>query len=163
MAKPPDRVCRRLYSDVGHGPTSDPTRVVPGYSAPVSDQASLPRELLAELREIGRLDLDLVVRDETTDAALATLVALREELSVLLEEARRRRRDALAHLSALEKSLAASWPGSAATELLIRVAEARRELAEFDVALAPGHGLWEEVHRRLSRRPTGERPKRGRG
>jgi hypothetical protein len=152
-----------LYPDVGHVPTSETAQGVPGYSAAVSDQASLPRDLLAELREIGRLDLDLTVRDETTDVALATLVALRGELAVLLEEARLRRREALAHLAALEKSLAASWPGPAATELLLRVAEARRELAEFDVALSPCHGLWEEVHRRLPHRPGGDRAKRNRG
>jgi hypothetical protein len=120
-------------------------------------------DLLAALREIGRLDLDLVVRDDATDAVLATLVALQGELADLLEAARLWRRDALAHLAALEKSLAAAWPGPAATELLLRVSAARRELAEFDVGLAPCHRLWEEVHRRLSRRTSGDRPKRGRG
>jgi hypothetical protein len=119
------------------------------------DPAGERTDLLQTLREAGRLDLDLLVRDEDTDTALLMLGALEQELLRLLDEARLFRREALGRLVALERSLAAAWPGHAAAELLERVAAARRELAELDAALAPGHRLQDEVHRRTSRRSRG--------
>ncbi len=119
-----------------------------GVTAPSDESAGL----MGLLAELGRLDPDLLVRDQEVSEAVATLQALREELRVILERADGRRRGLRARLAALERELAGVWPGAAAAESLRRLVEVRRELVELDASLQPAQVLFEEVDRRCSRR-----------
>jgi hypothetical protein len=106
------------------------------------------------LAELGRLELDLLVRDQSADEAVGLLLAMREELEVILERALAARAGARLGLAAHEQDLAATWPGAGAVEPLLRLAEGRRALAELDAALRPVQLLYDELVRRSSRRPV---------
>lgn len=111
--------------------------------------------LTALLAELGRLELDLLVRDLSAAEALGTLVALREEVEAVLGRAAEARRQDRRELAALEEELGAAWPGAGALEPLRRLAEGRRGLAELDAALRPVLRLHDELQRRSSRRSPG--------
>ncbi len=108
-------------------------------------------ELLAQLHELARLELDLVVRDLDGEAALRALAALRQELEVILQRARELRRESRQRLAELEEQLEDQWGGQNAVERLMALAEARRDLAELDAALAPSQVLSGELKRRTAR------------
>lgn len=112
-------------------------------------------ELLGLLGEIGRLELDLLVRDQPAALALQTLAALHAELRTLLERATRARRRIRGRLAELERELDRVWPSFRAAEVLRILAGTRRELVELDAALRPSQVLFEEVSRRCSRRDPG--------
>jgi hypothetical protein len=107
---------------------------------------------MAQLHELARLELDLVVRDQDADAALRSLTALQAELGVILEQAQQARDELRAGLAELEEQLAGVWGTGAAADLLRQLASTRRELAELDGALGPPQLLAEEIERRCSRR-----------
>jgi hypothetical protein len=130
-----------------------------GYHAGMAQVAAQdPKDLLTLLAEVGRLDLDLLVRDVPAAEAVGLLVALREELEAILARAATARAGARGDLADLERDLAAVWPGAAAASLLCRLAEARRSLADLDAALRPAQVLYEEVVRRSSRRASPGQP-----
>jgi len=108
-------------------------------------------ELLAQLHELARLELDLVVRDLGGKAAIDALTALREELQVIGARAKALRATSRKHIAGLEEQLNASWGGQAAVEVLMALAESRRNLAEVDAALGPAQVLAEELVRRTAR------------
>lgn len=108
-------------------------------------------ELLAQLHELARLEPDLVVRDLDGDAALRALVALRQELELILDRALEQREASRKRIAGLEEQLVGRWGGQGAVEVLMALAESRRELAELDAALAPSQVLAEELVRRTAR------------
>lgn len=119
----------------------------------MSAEAEESEALLGLLAELGRLDLDLLVRDQDSDEAIQTLQVLREELEVILERADHGRRGLRTRLAAQERELAGQWPGAAAAESLRRLSQTRRALVELDAALQPAQLLSDELRRRCSRRP----------
>lgn len=128
------------------------------YYGSVQDQASGKgtsdsNGLIPLLGELGRLELDLLVRDLPTEEAVGLLTVLGQELDEILQRAGRVRVEARAGFGELERMLAGVWPGAAAVEPLERLAEGRRALGELDMALRPVQVLHEEVVRRSARRP----------
>ncbi len=119
----------------------------------MSAESGESEALLELLAELGRLDLDLLVRDQDADEAIQTLQVLREELEVILERADHGRRGLRTQLAAQERELAGQWPGAAAAESLRRLSQSRRALVELDAALQPAQVLFDELRRRCSRRP----------
>ena len=113
-------------------------------------------ELLTLLRELGRLDLDQLVRDQDAERALGLLTALTDELEGILQHAARERRRALDDLLEMEERLAGVWPGEEAAELLCTLAGVRRGLAELDAALEPCHRVFQEAVRRSPVRSEAE-------
>lgn len=108
-------------------------------------------ELLAQLHELARLELDLVVRDLDGEAALEALTALREELRVIGARVIDLRAASRKRINGLEEQLETHWGGQAAVEVLMALAECRRDLAELDAALGPSQVLQEELVRRTAR------------
>jgi len=108
-------------------------------------------ELLAQLHELARLEPDLVVRDLDGEAALEALIALREELRVIGSGARDLRATSRQRIAGLEEQLEDQWGGGGAVEVLMALAECRRDLAELDAALGPSQVLQEELVRRTAR------------
>ncbi len=108
-------------------------------------------ELLAQLHELARLDLDLVVRDLDGEALFETLTALLEELQVIGAQAKDLRAANRKHLVGLEEQLEERWGGQTAVEVLKALAESRRDLAELDAILGPSQVLQEELVRRTAR------------
>lgn len=115
--------------------------------------ASNREELLILLRELGRLDLDQLVRDQDGEQALGLLSALTVELEVVLGQAAEARRTALVEAAELEERLRQTGPGGQASEHLVALAAIRRRLAELDAAQAPCHRIFEEARRRCPARP----------
>jgi hypothetical protein len=111
--------------------------------------------LMAQLHELARLELDLVVRDLDGESALETLAALREELHVILARAADLRVASRERIAGLERQLESRWGRRAAVEVLIALAESRRDLAELDAALGPSQVLQEELARRTARSKQG--------
>jgi hypothetical protein len=109
-------------------------------------------ELLMQLHELARLELDLLVRDLDGPAALRVLAALQEELRIILARATAFRAEARRHIGTLEAELEDRAGGQAAVDVLQALAEARRGLAEVDAALGPSQLLQAELLRRCSRR-----------
>ncbi len=118
-------------------------------------------ELLAQLHELARLELDLVVRDLDGEAAWKALVALRHELQVILDRARGLRGDNRERIAGLEEQLDQHWGEQAAVEVLMALAESRRELAELDAILGPSQVLAGELARRTARSEPRSTPKHG--
>jgi hypothetical protein len=113
-------------------------------------------ELLAQLHELARLELDLVVRDLDVEAALQALIALREELAVIGAKATTLRAASRERIAGLEEQLETAWGGQAAVEILMALAESRRDLAELDGILGPSQVLTEELVRRTARSKPAE-------
>ncbi len=112
-------------------------------------------ELLAQLHELARLELDLVVRDLQGEAALEALTALQEELQVIGTRAWDLRAASRKQIDGLEEQLKEHWGGQAAVQVLTALAESRRDLAELDAILGPSQVLQEELVRRTARtKPT---------
>jgi hypothetical protein len=109
-------------------------------------------ELLTQLHELARLELDLLVRDLSGPAALRALAALQEELRIILARVTAFRAEARRRIGSLEAALEARAGGQAAVDVLQALAEARRGLAEVDAALGPSQLLQAELLRRCSRR-----------
>ena len=127
-------------------------------SSIVSSVSNDRQELMAQLHELARLELDLVVRDQDAEAALRSLTALRAELDVIARQARGVRSQLRTLLAEQEEQLAEAWGTGAAAELLGQLATTRRELAELDGALGPSQQLMEELARRCTRRVVGSEP-----
>jgi hypothetical protein len=111
-----------------------------------------PLALIGVLGELGRLELDLLVRDLGAVEAVALLRALGQELERILDEAAQARGDIRGVLAGLEERLGRSWPGPEAVEPLALLAEERRILAELDLASRPAIELRAEVVRRSTSR-----------
>lgn len=124
------------------------------YHGQVNPDEAQPQTLIQLLGELGRLELDLLVRDQGTADAVLLLGALRQELEQILAEASRERARILGLLGELEAQLERAWQGAGAVEPLGRLAEERKVLAELDLALRGAHSLLAEVVRRSSRRPS---------
>lgn len=118
----------------------------------MSPAETKPQVLIQLLGEIGRLELDLLVRDQSASEALVLLGALRQELEQILGEAARTRGCIRQVLGELEETLSKAWPGAGTLEPLRRLSEERKTLVELDSALRPAQALLEEVVRRSSRR-----------
>jgi hypothetical protein len=108
-------------------------------------------ELLAQLHELARLELDLVVRDLEGEAVFDALTALRGEVLVISARARDLRAQSRRHIAKLEAQLAEHWGGRGAVDFLTALAESRRNLAELDAILGPSQSLQEELVRRTAR------------
>ena len=122
------------------------------YHGMVRRDEAEPQALIDLLGELSRLELDLLVRDQSAGDAVLLLIALRHELEQILAEASRSRGEIRGLLGQLEETLDEAWPGAGTLEPLRRLSEERKTLAELDMALRPAQALLEEVVRRTSRR-----------
>ena len=131
-----------------------------GYSQGVKPSPHAdPDALLGLLRELGRLDVGLLVRDLNSQAAVETLRIVQQQVEAVLSRALGWRQDTLATVNGLERSVLEHWPRAEAAQVLGALARTREMLIRVDQALGPALGLYQEIQRRCQRGEVAPRPR----